>query len=114
MMLRSYTELKRSNRLWVVLVFIGLVCLLIRYTPKASSPIKALWVTRFDYQSDFDVKQIMRNAAMAGFTDVFFQVRGNGTTCYPSAIEPWSESILIKGQPPKLDLLSLAIDQAHF
>ena len=95
-------------------MFIGLVCLLIRPTPKASPPIKALWVTRFDYQTDFDVKQIMRNAAMAGFTDVFFQVRGNATACYPSDIEPWSESILIKGQPPKLDLLSLAIDQAHF
>ena len=100
MVLRSHIQLKRSNLLWIVLVFIGLVCLLIRPTPKASPPIKALWVTRFDYQTDFDVKQIMRNASMAGFTDVFFQVRGNGTTCYPSDIEPWSDSVLIKGQPP--------------
>jgi uncharacterized lipoprotein YddW (UPF0748 family) len=113
-MLRSYIQLKRSNRLWVVLVFIGLMCLLIRPTPRALPPIKALWVTRFDYQTDFDVKQIMRNAAMAGFTDVFFQVRGNATTCYPSDLEPWSDSVLINGQPPKLNLLSLAVDQAHF
>ena len=114
MVLQSYMQLKRSNQLWIVLVFIGVVCLLLRPTPTALSSIKALWVTRFDYQTDFDVKQIMRNAAMAGFTDVFFQVRGNGTTCYPSDIEPWSESVLIKNHPPKLDLLSLAIDQAHF
>ena len=94
-------------------MFIGLVCLI--YVPVLRRiKCKALWVTRFDYQTDFDVKQIMRNAAMAGFTDIFFQVRGNGTTCYPSAIEPWSSSVLIKEEPPTLDLLSLAIEQAHF
>lgn len=49
-----------------------------------------MWVTRFDYKSRAEVEAIVANCARAGFTDIFFQVRGNGTVFYPSRIEPWA------------------------
>ena len=51
-------------------------------------PIRALWVTRWDYRSRNDISRIVENARWAGFTDIFFQVRGNATTFYPSRFEP--------------------------
>lgn len=52
--------------------------------------VRAIWVTRFDYKSPRDVAKIVENCARAGFTDIFFQVRGNGTVFYPSRVEPWA------------------------
>ncbi len=52
--------------------------------------VRAIWVTRFDYKSPMDVSSIVVNCARAGFTDIFFQVRGNGTVFYPSRVEPWA------------------------
>jgi uncharacterized lipoprotein YddW (UPF0748 family) len=52
--------------------------------------VRAIWVTRFDYKSSADVAAIVANCAKAGFTDIFFQVRGNGTVYYPSRVEPWA------------------------
>lgn len=54
------------------------------------SEVRAIWVTRFDYKSPTDVASIIVNCARAGFTDIFFQVRGNGTAFYPSRVEPWA------------------------
>ena len=56
-------------------------------------PIRALWVTRFDYDSPDDVVAIINNVGGAGFTDVFFQIRGNGTAWYRSALEPWAHEL---------------------
>lgn len=50
--------------------------------------VRAIWVTRFDYKTPGDVTSIIVNCAKAGFTDIFFQVRGNGTVFYPSRVEP--------------------------
>jgi uncharacterized lipoprotein YddW (UPF0748 family) len=53
-------------------------------------PVRALWITRFDYTTPEDVSAIVSNAAEAGFTDLFFQIRGNATAYYRSALEPWA------------------------
>ncbi len=79
----------------------------------------ALWVPRFDYSTPEDVKQIVKNAANAGFTDVFFQVRGNGTVFYPSDLEPWAHDLhggeLEKlGENPGWNPLQLAVEQANY
>jgi len=58
--------------------------------PPSMPEVRAIWVTRFDYKSPLDVSSIVVNCAKAGFTDIFFQVRGNGTAFYPSQVEPWA------------------------
>lgn len=80
-------------------------------------PIRALWVTRFDYDAREDVEQIVRNVAEAGFTDLFFQIRGNATAFYRSALEPWAYELsggeLARlGHDPGWDPLQAAIDEA--
>jgi uncharacterized lipoprotein YddW (UPF0748 family) len=81
-------------------------------------PVRALWVTRFDYTTPDDVRRIIRNTAETGFTDVFFQIRGNATTFYPSRLEPWAyelsgEAVHRLGTDPGWDPLQLALDTAR-
>ena len=81
-------------------------------------PVRALWVTRFDYTTPEDVSRIINNVSEAGFTDVFFQIRGNGTTFYKSGIEPWAyelsgEKLPMLGTDPGWDPLQLALDTAR-
>lgn len=78
---------------------------------------RGLWVTRWDYKSATDVIQIMENAKSLGCNRVYFQVRGNATVCYPSAIEPWaweltSNNANTLGQDPGWDPLAVAVEQA--
>ncbi|QBG47070.1 hypothetical protein EGM51_06555 [Verrucomicrobia bacterium S94] len=80
-------------------------------------PIRALWVTRFDYDSPEDVDRIIRNVGEAGFTDIFFQIRGNGTVYYNSSLEPWAyelsgNRVQNLGKDPGWDPLQRAIDCA--
>ncbi|HOE96195.1 MAG TPA: hypothetical protein PK847_06365, partial [Candidatus Sumerlaeota bacterium] len=49
---------------------------------------RILWVTRWDYRTPEDVRQICYNAAAGRFTDILFQVRGEGTVFYKSDLEP--------------------------
>ncbi|NOY78433.1 MAG: family 10 glycosylhydrolase [Calditrichaeota bacterium] len=74
-------------------------------------PIRALWVTRWDYHSRHDISKIVENARWAGFTDLFFQVRGNATTFYPSRFEPRAGELsdTLDGWDPLLN----ATAQAH-
>jgi uncharacterized lipoprotein YddW (UPF0748 family) len=51
---------------------------------------RCLWVTRWDYRKKEDIHKIFYNAASIRCTDVFFQVRGEGSVFYPSRIEPWA------------------------
>jgi len=81
-------------------------------------PVRALWVTRFDYTMPEDVRRIIDNVATAGFTDVFFQIRGNGTTFYKSHLEPWAyelsgDQVALLGSDPGWDPLQLALDTAR-
>lgn len=81
-------------------------------TPQAKqAPIRAIWVTRYDYSTASDVRRIIENCANAGFNTVLFQVRGNGTVSFPSKLEPWAEQF--DHHHPGYDPLALAIDEAH-
>ena len=75
-----------------VLLFLLLVPALLfaMSAPPKQPEVRAIWVTRFDYKSPSDVAAIVANCSRAGFTDIFFQVRGNGTVFYPSRVEPWA------------------------
>lgn len=74
---------------WIL--FSLLISLLVTGAAPARLPeVRAVWVTRFDFKTAADVEAIVANCARAGFTDIFFQIRGNGTVFYPSQIEPWA------------------------
>ena len=74
-------------------------------------PIRALWVTRWDYRSREDISKIVENARWAGFTDIFFQVRGNATAFYFSKFEPRSKELI--NSPANWDPLLTATAQTH-
>lgn len=85
--------------------------------PPPAPEVRAIWVTRFDYKSSTDVASIVVNCAKAGFTDIFFQIRGNGTAFYPSRVEPWAfelfgKDVLKTGTDPGWDPLQIAASWA--
>ena len=88
-----------------------------RPIPQIQEELRGIWVTRFDW-TDRDpgkcqqrIKDIMESAAEANFNAVFFQVRGEAETLYPSPIESWSK--IFGHQDPGFDPLALAISEAH-
>lgn len=80
---------------------------------------RSLWVTRWDYRSERDVERIFYNASSARFTDVMFQVRGEGTAFYKSPYEPWAWELSGRGSPrgvgvdPGWDPLAVAVREAR-
>ncbi len=71
---------------------------------------RGIWIDRFDYRNlgTSGVQQIMANCAAAGFTDVIFQVRGQGDAYYQSNYEPRAEALSGSWDP-----LQVAVDAAH-
>jgi len=103
----------------LVIVFGIIIALyfVIQIIPPSYPPIRALWVTRFDYTTKEDVQAIVKNVAKEGFTDLFFQIRGNGTVFYPSKLEPWAQELSggkigDLGKNPGWNPLQTAIDAA--
>ncbi|MCE5228417.1 family 10 glycosylhydrolase [bacterium] len=77
-----------------------------------------IWVTRWDYRNAEDIEKICYNAASARFTDVLFQVRGEGTVFYRSSLEPWAWELTgsdasSTGVNPGWDPLATAIREGH-
>ncbi|MBN2410954.1 family 10 glycosylhydrolase [candidate division KSB1 bacterium] len=79
--------------------------------PRDEGQTRALWITRWDYQTPSDLQKIITNAKEFHFNVLLFQVRGNATVSYPSKIEPWSAEF--EFQNPGWDPLRIAIDLAH-
>ena len=71
--------------------------------PAGSDEIRAIWVTRFEYQTEAEVKAIVANCAAMGFNTILFQVRGQADAYYRSSIEPWAERL--GGRDPGFDPL---------
>ncbi len=78
---------------------------------RVTEPIRAIWVTRWDYKSPADIAKVMANCQAAGFNTVLFQVRGNGTVFYRSRLEPWADEL--GGHDPGFDPLAVACREAH-
>lgn len=79
--------------------------------PYGAKQIRAIWVTRWDYKTPQDIARVMENCKNAGFNTVLFQVRGNGTVCYRSRLEPWAEEF--GGKDPGYDPLAVACKEGH-
>ncbi len=81
--------------------------------------LRGMWVTRFEWPDNTGnvevmknrIRLIMKTLADNNFNAVFFQVRGQTDTLYPSTLEPWSP--LIGGKDPGFDPLAFAIEEAH-
>jgi len=78
---------------------------------RVRGPVRAIWVTRWDYKSPRDIAAIMENSRRAGFNTVLFQVRGDGTALYPSKLEPWSPEF--DWRDPGFDPPAVACREAH-
>lgn len=76
--------------------------------------VRAVWATRFAYNTQADVESIIDKAAAAGFNVIYFQIRGNGDAYYQSALAPWAKKLTgTLGQSPGWDPLQVAINRAR-
>ncbi|MHB8879716.1 MAG: family 10 glycosylhydrolase, partial [Myxococcaceae bacterium] len=76
--------------------------------------VRAIWVTRFSYNTAAGVRTVIDKSAAAGFNVIYFQIRGNGDAYYQSALVPWAKKLSgVLGKNPGWDPLQVAIDQAH-
>jgi len=71
---------------------------------------RGLWITRWDYVTAADVDRCLDEAARHGFTDVYFQVRGQADAFYRSDLEPWGHQL--QGDPG-YDPLERALKRAR-
>jgi uncharacterized lipoprotein YddW (UPF0748 family) len=75
---------------------------------------RALWVTRFDYDSEAKIARIMEIAARANFNIIYFQARAAGDAYYRSSIEPCAAILCGKlGGTPRYDPLEVAVREGH-
>jgi uncharacterized lipoprotein YddW (UPF0748 family) len=80
----------------------------------APAEVRALWVTRFAYNTPQHVTSIIHKAADAGFNVVYFQITGNGDAYYASDKVPWAQKLTgTLGKDPGWDPLGLALETAH-
>jgi uncharacterized lipoprotein YddW (UPF0748 family) len=79
--------------------------------PAPVSEVRAIWVTRFEYQTESEVKAILLNCASLGFNTVLFQVRGQADAYYRSRLEPWADRL--GGRDPGFDPLEVACREAR-
>ena len=76
--------------------------------------VRGVWVTRWSFQSEADLDAILDDAAAAGFTHVFLQVRGRFDAFYASELEPWAKELTgTLGKAPGWDPLAHAVAGAH-
>ncbi|MEM7683099.1 MAG: family 10 glycosylhydrolase [Planctomycetota bacterium] len=71
---------------------------------------RAVWISRFEYNSQTSINQVIDRAAAAGFTDIYWQVRGQGDARYDSNFESWEATYGPTG--PGFDPLEVAVTRA--
>lgn len=75
---------------------------------------RALWVTRFDYDSEAKIARIMETAGRAHFNIIYFQARAASDAFYRSSIEPCAALLCGKlGGTPTYDPLEVAVREGH-
>lgn len=80
----------------------------------ATAEGRALWVTRFDYDSEAKIAYIMETAARANFNIIYFQARAAGDAYYRSSIEPCAALLCgTLGGTPAYDPLEVAVREGH-
>ena len=98
-----------------VLAAVAGFILVIGSVARAQKPeARALWVTRFDYDSEAKIARIMETAARAHFNIIYFQARAASDAYYRSTIEPCAALLCGKlGGTPAYDPLEVAVREGH-
>ncbi len=82
--------------------------------PTLPEEVRGIWITRYVWSDEDDIRRILDEVADAGFNAVFFQVRGTHDAYYASAHEPWALRLTgTLGADPGWDPLGVAIEVAH-
>ena len=113
---RSLNLVKGSElKIKALLAAIGGVLLVSSSLAHAQKPeARALWVTRFDYDSEAKIARIMETAARANFNIIYFQARAASDAYYRSTIEPCAAILCGKlGGTPSYDPLEVAVREGH-
>ena len=111
MTLNSYMTVKISRSI-SVLAGALVICSAGAHAQKPEA--RALWVTRFDYDSEAKIARIMETAARAHFNIVYFQARAASDSYYRSTIEPCAALLCGKlGGTPSYDPLEVAVREGH-
>jgi uncharacterized lipoprotein YddW (UPF0748 family) len=100
----------------MLLLSVAMQCSVVFAAPVTNSTpeLRGIWVTRWTYKSEAEVRQIMADVAGAGFNTVFFQVRGQHDAFYASTIEPWAAELTgTLGKNPGWDPLKTAVEAGH-
>jgi uncharacterized lipoprotein YddW (UPF0748 family) len=80
--------------------------------PRAEA--RALWVTRFYYDSEDKIARFIETAARAHFNIIYFQARASADAYYRSNIEPCAALLCGKlGGTPTYDPLEVAVREGH-
>jgi uncharacterized lipoprotein YddW (UPF0748 family) len=80
--------------------------------PRAEA--RVLWVNRWEYRTEADIRRIMQRAARANLNMVYFQVRGPADAYYRSDLDPCSVRLCGRlGGTPTWDPLEVAVREAH-
>jgi len=76
---------------------------------------RALWISRYDWSGEQQLRDLIANAARANFNIIYMQVRGRADAYYRSNLEPWGHRppAFVLGQDPGWDPLAVAIEAAH-
>ena len=86
-------------------MWVGVLLSLVAVSPSTDpDKVRAVWVTRYDFASEADVRRIIANCDDLGFNTVLFQARGEGEPLYTSKLET---------PPPAFDALRVACDEAR-
>ncbi|MFH1314620.1 MAG: family 10 glycosylhydrolase [Candidatus Eisenbacteria bacterium] len=91
-----------------------LLCVIGRSESGETGRVKAVWVTRWGFESKSDLRDLFENLEPLGINMVFFQARGACDALYRSAYEPWSAVLTdTLGVYPGWDPLGAAIEEGH-
>lgn len=100
----------KPGQLLSCVLLLGLLLGCVQYPGQGAGRRSFLWVSRYEYKTAADIARVMADAQAAGFSDVLFQVRANGTVFYDSSLEPWSEVYGFRA--PGFDPLGVAVQEA--
>jgi uncharacterized lipoprotein YddW (UPF0748 family) len=80
--------------------------------PSPAQEARALWISRWDWSGETQLRELLENAATANFNMVYLQVRGRADAYYHSTLEPWAHRppAFVLGQDPGWDPLAVALD----
>ncbi|HEC83560.1 MAG TPA: hypothetical protein ENI46_03615 [Firmicutes bacterium] len=99
---------------YLFIVFAILLALPVTALERKTEKVKAVWITRWSFKNEKQLKSLFDSLGEAGVNLVFFQVRGSCDALYQSAYEPWSAVLTgTLGKNPGWDPLAKAIEQGR-